>query len=152
MVDKAEAGVRRIQKSDLSECMAFASPPPILLLVMNATCVMLEETPDWRSGKRLLHDMKFLQRVVEFDKDDIRKKTLRKFRRYYDNADFQPQKVAKVSFMAHRLCLWWRSVFEYHTVLQEVRPNLMAMHHMAGRRQQQKAAAATGRPDGGTTQ
>ncbi|GFH31215.1 uncharacterized protein HaLaN_30206, partial [Haematococcus lacustris] len=68
------------------EALSFKNPPAAIKLVMEAVCVMLDAKPTmvadpntpgkrnadyWDTGKRLLLDTYFINRLKEFDRDNI---------------------------------------------------------------------------------
>ena len=49
----------------------YTNPPDMVMTVMAAVCVILQEKPDWPSAKRLLGDSGFLLKLVALDKDNV---------------------------------------------------------------------------------
>lgn len=74
--------------------LILQNPPPAVKLVMEAICVMLgskpERKPDsntgkmvddyWGASQKLLGDMKFLDRLKNYDKDNIAVAIMKKIR------------------------------------------------------------------------
>ena len=75
--------------------ISFQNPPPAVKLVMESVCVMLsiksERKPDpqgsgkmiedfWGPSQRLLGDMKFLERLKTYDKDNIPAPVMKRIR------------------------------------------------------------------------
>lgn len=69
------------------------NPPGVIKLVMEAVCVMLNIKPDrkpdgsgkmfddyWSASQKLLGDMKFLDKLKQYDKDTIIPATIKKIR------------------------------------------------------------------------
>ena len=78
----------------------------------------------WGPSKKLLGDMKFLQTLQEFDKDNIPAKLIQKIRdEYIPNEEFVPEKVAKASSAAEGLCSWVRAMEAYDRVAKVVAPD-----------------------------
>ena len=74
------------QPADITIVKTMKNPPAGVKLVMSAVCVMRDIKPDrvndpsgsgkkiedyWGPSKRLLGDMKFLDNLKEYDKDNI---------------------------------------------------------------------------------
>ena len=59
---------------------------------------MLNTKVDWPSAKALLGDANFLRRLINYDKDNVPQKTIKKLDKYIDNPDFLPENVEKVSY------------------------------------------------------
>ncbi|GFH23399.1 uncharacterized protein HaLaN_21005, partial [Haematococcus lacustris] len=75
-----------LQKLEFTAGQSFKNPPAAIKLVMEAVCVMLDAKPTmvadpntpgkrnadyWDTGKRLLLDTYFINRLKEFDRDNI---------------------------------------------------------------------------------
>ena len=61
----------------------------------------------WGPSKKLLGDLKFLQDLKEYDKDNIPTQVMAKIRKEYtSNENFDPAKVANASSAAEGLCKW----------------------------------------------
>ena len=53
-------------------CRSYATPPSMVMHVMSAVCVLLQQPPDWSTVKHLMADpMTFLKRLTSFDPDNI---------------------------------------------------------------------------------
>lgn len=44
---EAEDALSKINKNDIAEIKGFTNPPPIVVLVLEAVCVLLGEKTDW---------------------------------------------------------------------------------------------------------
>lgn len=53
-----------------------------------------------------MHDSKFMQRLIEFNKDGIQPKELKMLQAYTQKPDFTPEIVAKESTAASVFCMW----------------------------------------------
>lgn len=61
----------------------------------------------WPAAKKLLGDMKFLETLKEYDKDNIPAATMTKIRgTYITNPEFDPKIIKNVSSAAEGLCKW----------------------------------------------
>ena len=43
-----------MNKNNISEIRTFSQPPPAIVMVLEAVCVLLEEKTDWDSAKKVL--------------------------------------------------------------------------------------------------
>ena len=65
----------------------------------------------------MLSDLKFLDSLKEFDKDNIPAAYIKKIRdRYITNPDFNPDIIKNVSSACEGLCRWVRAVDVYDKV------------------------------------
>ncbi|KAK9840800.1 hypothetical protein WJX81_005500 [Elliptochloris bilobata] len=111
-----------LNKGDVIEIKSMIKPPPLVLMVMEAVCVLRGEKPDWDTAKKVLGEPAFMRSLLEFDKDNIPESIIRKLRRYVDDPAFTPEAVAKQSRAAQSLCLWARAMDTYHRVSAAVAP------------------------------
>ena len=86
ILNSALAALDTLKPADITEVKAMKSPPAGVKLVMETICILRGEKPDrvkdpggsgkmvmdyWGPAKRLLGDMKFLQQLREYDRDNI---------------------------------------------------------------------------------
>eukprot|EP01083_Nonionella_stella_P035109 95902_1 len=97
---------------------------------MEAVCILLGVAPVkvgaigekrldyWEPAKKhLLGDSKFLNRLREYDKDNIDPDIMAKIQaNYTNNPEFEAAKIAKASKAAEGLCRWARALEIYDRV------------------------------------
>lgn len=77
----------------------------------------------WGPSKKLLGDMKFLESLKTFNKDNIPAANIKKIReKFIDNPDFQPSVIKSVSSACEGLCKWVRAMEVYERVAKVVAP------------------------------
>ncbi|KAJ8399895.1 hypothetical protein AAFF_G00406250 [Aldrovandia affinis] len=77
----------------------------------------------WGCSKKLLSDMKFLENLKAFDKDNIPPANIKKIReKFIDNPEFQPSIIKNVSSACEGLCKWVRAMEVYERVAKVVAP------------------------------
>eukprot|EP00049_Salpingoeca_infusionum_P016632 m.342064 g.342064 ORF g.342064 m.342064 type:complete len:4133 (+) comp16119_c0_seq2:317-12715(+) len=111
-----------LEKKDVQEVKVFASPPALVQVVMEAVCLLFGRKTDWKSAKTLLGESDFLKQMVDYDKDNISDKILKKLKPYIENPDFVPEVVAKVSRACTSMCMWVRAMDLYARVYRTVEP------------------------------
>eukprot|EP00419_Tripos_fusus_P036733 CAMPEP_0172763940 /NCGR_PEP_ID=MMETSP1074-20121228/176347_1 /TAXON_ID=2916 /ORGANISM="Ceratium fusus, Strain PA161109" /LENGTH=725 /DNA_ID=CAMNT_0013598625 /DNA_START=17 /DNA_END=2194 /DNA_ORIENTATION=- len=132
--------LRVVNKRDYCEIKSFSRPPPRLILVMEALCILFEVKPIavrdmhnpgrkvadyWEPARRLLlSDTRLIEKMLDFDKDDIFEVTIRKLQRYMDDEEFTPERMAMVSHFGSAICRWIRGVVMYHHARAELAPEL----------------------------
>ena len=85
-LESAMSALKTLKPADITEVKAMKSPPAGVKLVMEAVCVMREIKPDripdptgkpgkvhdyWGPSKKMLGDIKFLENLQNYDKDNI---------------------------------------------------------------------------------
>ncbi|XP_076227546.1 dynein axonemal heavy chain 7 isoform X3 [Nomia melanderi] len=82
----------------------------------------------WRAALRMLSDAKFLDSLLNFDKDNIPESVIENIRKQYlTNPDFDPEKIKKVSAACEGLCRWVYAMSEYDKVSKAVAPKRKAL-------------------------
>lgn len=64
----------------------------------------------------------FIKQLMNFDKDNISDRVLKKIGSYCSQSDFQPDIIGRVSGAAKSLCMWVRAMEVYGRVYRVVEP------------------------------
>ena len=67
-------------------------------------------------------DTGFIEKLVNFDRDNISDRVLKKIGTYCSQADFHPDIVGRVSGAAKSLCMWARAMEIYGRIFRVVEP------------------------------
>eukprot|EP00879_Flechtneria_rotunda_P012885 GHRR01013457.1.p1 GENE.GHRR01013457.1~~GHRR01013457.1.p1 ORF type:complete len:515 (+),score=167.05 GHRR01013457.1:893-2437(+) len=126
-LDAAIAALDSLDKADIVEMKTFIKPPALVQLTMEGVCILLQEKTDWDSAKRILSDTKFIQRLIEYDKDNITERVRKELARVVADPSFTPDQVGKQSKAAMSICLWVRAMDTYTTVYRVVEPKRKAL-------------------------
>mmetsp|Transcript_21619 Transcript_21619/g.15865 ORF Transcript_21619/g.15865 Transcript_21619/m.15865 type:complete len:271 (+) Transcript_21619:3003-3815(+) len=89
---------------------------------MASVMIVLGKDPTWMSVKKELADPKFVDKIMNFDKDNISAKTLKAIEKYTKQDNFQPKYISNISLAAGALCMWVRSLEDYAKALKVVGP------------------------------
>jgi dynein heavy chain len=121
-LEAANEALNGLDKSDISELRVFTTPPEMVQTVMEAVCILMGAKTDWKSAKAVLGDSQFLNKLMNYDKDNIPMSMTKKLKKYMENPEFVPEKVAKVSKACTSMCMWARAMDVYSRVIREVEP------------------------------
>ncbi|KAI1896260.1 hypothetical protein AGOR_G00092970 [Albula goreensis] len=134
-LEAALSALDTLKPSDITVVKSMQNPPGPVKLVMESICVMKGIKPDrkpdpgkmiedyWGASKKLLGDMKFLENLKAFDKDNIPPANIKKIRdKFIDNPEFQPAIIKNVSSACEGLCKWVRAMEVYERVAKVVAP------------------------------
>ncbi|XP_054715919.1 dynein axonemal heavy chain 7-like [Uloborus diversus] len=143
ILEAALAALDILTPADITVVKSMKSPPAGVKLVMEAICVLKGIKPDripdpagtgkmiedyWGPSKKLLGDMKFLDSLKNYDKDNIPVKAMKDIRsKYTSNPEFDPEKIKSASTAAEGLCRWVRAMDSYDYVAKIVAPKKLAL-------------------------
>ncbi|KAJ0412743.1 hypothetical protein ATCC90586_002373 [Pythium insidiosum] len=138
-LNNAVKALDSLSKNDITEVKSFAKPPAAVETVMNAVCLLLNEKQNWDSAKKVLSDVSFLDRLKNYDKDNIPAAILKKLSVSVADPSMSVDVVSKVSKAATSLCMWVHAMDVYSKVAKEVGPKRENLERM-----NQKLAEANG--------
>lgn len=142
-LEAALAALDTLKSADITVIKSMKSPPSGVKLVMEAVCIMKDikpvKIPDpsgsgkkvedfWGPAKTMLSDMKFLDSLKAYDRDNISSAIMKLIRsKYIENPEFDPNLIANASSAAEGLCKWVRAMEIYDRVAKEVGPKKEAL-------------------------
>ncbi|KAG7264995.1 hypothetical protein CRUP_017155 [Coryphaenoides rupestris] len=137
-LEAALSALDTLKPSDITVVKSMQNPPELVKLVMESICIMKaikpERKPDpggsgkmvedfWGPSKKLLGDMKFLDNLKAYDKDNIPAASIKRIReKFINNPEFQPSTIKNVSSACEGLCKWVRAMEVYERVIKVVEP------------------------------
>ncbi|XP_075900184.1 dynein axonemal heavy chain 3 [Nelusetta ayraudi] len=137
-LEAALSALDTLKPSDITVVKSMQNPPALVKLVMESICIMKgikpERKPDpggsgkmiedyWGPSKKLLSDLKFLDGLKSYDKDNIPAASIKKIRdKFIINPDFHPSVIKNVSSACEGLCKWVRAMEVYERVAKVVAP------------------------------
>ncbi|XP_050489875.1 dynein axonemal heavy chain 7-like isoform X6 [Bombus huntii] len=141
ILKRAQSALDTLTATDIAVIRTMKKPPQGVRLIVESVCVLKQIKPErvqqpdgtfiedyWRAALRMLSDVKFLDSLLNFDKDNIPDTVIEKIRReYLTNPDFNPEKIKKVSTACEGLCRWVFAMSEYDKVSKVVAPKKRAL-------------------------
>ncbi|KAF5294393.1 hypothetical protein FQR65_LT10758 [Abscondita terminalis] len=136
-LESAVQALDTLKPADITLVKSMKNPPAGVKLVMEAVCVMKGMKPDrkpdpntgrmveeyWGPSVKLLADMKFLESLKTYDKDNIPPPIMKRIReKYVSDRDFDPINIRNVSTACEGLCKWIRALEVYDRVIKIVAP------------------------------
>uniref|UniRef100_A0A669PU78 Dynein axonemal heavy chain 7 n=1 Tax=Phasianus colchicus TaxID=9054 RepID=A0A669PU78_PHACC len=135
-LEAALAALDTLTAQDITVVKSMKSPPAGVKLVMEAICILkgikADRIPD-PTAKRLLGDIRFLQSLHEYDKDNIPPAYMAVIRKQYlTNPEFVPDKIRNASTAAEGLCKWVIAMDVYDKVIKNVAPKKLKLNEAEG--------------------
>ncbi|KAM7353017.1 dynein heavy chain at 36C isoform 1-T1 [Cochliomyia hominivorax] len=142
ILNDALAALNTLTTADIAVVKTMKSPPIGVRIVMEAVCILKEIKPErianpsgvgmiedyWGPSKRVLSDIKFLDSLLNFDKDNIPPAVMKKLQeRVLSNEAFDPDKIRSASTACEGLCRWVIALTKYDVVAKVVAPKKIAL-------------------------
>ncbi|ELW62513.1 Dynein heavy chain 3, axonemal [Tupaia chinensis] len=148
-LEAALAALDTLNPTDISLVKSMQNPPGPVKLVMESICVMKglkpERKPDpsgsgkmiedyWGVSRKILGDLKFLESLKTYDKDNIPPMIMKRIReKFIDHPEFQPAVIKNVSSACEGLCKWVRAMEVYDRVAKVVAPKRERLKEAEGK-------------------
>lgn len=135
--ESAVKALATLDKKSVQEMKAFNNPPEMVKFTLEAVCILMDVKPDWGEAKKLMSQMDFMDKLKDYDKDNIPPKIIKKVEKYYNDPRFVPDEIKKQSSAAMCLCMWVRAMVVYDKVAKNIEPKKQAL------REAEESLAAT---------
>ena len=90
--------VNELSKDDIVELKKVNNPIPAVELALRCTLIYLGyHKPDWPMAQKALADMKFLDKLRNFDKDSVPAKVLNKVKNLTTKPEFNVEQMTRAS-------------------------------------------------------
>lgn len=155
ILEAALSALNTLTPADIAVVKTMKSPPKGIKLVMEAICILKDVKPErvpapsgigtvedfWGPSKKVLGDMKFLDSLVNYDKDNIPVPIMKRLTdKILCDENFDPEKIKYTSTAAEGLCKWVIAISKYDKVAKVVAPKKQAL--AAAEKEYQTAMAA----------
>ncbi|XP_028992315.1 dynein axonemal heavy chain 2 isoform X2 [Betta splendens] len=141
-LEEAMKALESLNKKDMTEIKSYGRPPALVETVMQAVMTLQGKEPTWAEAKRQLGEANFIKTLVNFDKDNISDRVLKKIGQYCKQTDFQPDIIGKVSLAAKSLCMWVKAMEVYGRVYRVVEPKRAQLNTAMTQLAEKQAALA----------
>eukprot|EP00828_Plagiopyla_frontata_P049394 TRINITY_DN982_c0_g1_i4.p1 TRINITY_DN982_c0_g1~~TRINITY_DN982_c0_g1_i4.p1 ORF type:complete len:762 (-),score=108.48 TRINITY_DN982_c0_g1_i4:1125-3410(-) len=102
---EAERAVKEIDRAPLIEMRTYSKPPQIMDLVLEGVFILFNKKYDWNAAKAMMQDLNdFINKLINFDKNNISEETLFKLRKHLTNPNFNPEIIGKKVKAGKDLC------------------------------------------------
>jgi dynein heavy chain, axonemal len=141
-LEEANAALQTLTPQDITFIRSMRAPPIGVKVVMEGVCIIKDVKPErlpnpsgvgviedyWVASKKVLQDLKFLDSLIHFDKDNIPPRIIQKIQeKILTNENFDAEKVKTASAAAEGLCKWIMAMVDYDKVIKVVAPKRAAL-------------------------
>ncbi|KAM4749227.1 dynein axonemal heavy chain 2 [Rhinophrynus dorsalis] len=141
-LEEAMRALESLNKKDMTEIKSYGRPPVQVETVMQAVMILRGNEPTWAEAKRQLGEQNFIKQLINFDKDNISERVLKKIGQYCVQPDFQPDIIGRVSLAARSLCMWVRAMEMYGRIYRVVEPKRARMNMAMAQLAEKQASLA----------
>uniref|UniRef100_H3DNF8 Dynein axonemal heavy chain 2 n=1 Tax=Tetraodon nigroviridis TaxID=99883 RepID=H3DNF8_TETNG len=141
-LEEALMALESLNKKDMTEIKSYGRPPALVETVMQAVMILLGKDPSWAEAKKQLGDSNFIKTLINFDKNNISQRVLKRIGQFCMLADFQPDVIGKVSLAAKSLCMWVRAMEVYGRIYRIVEPKQALLQAATTQLEEKQAALA----------
>ncbi|KAJ8389320.1 hypothetical protein AAFF_G00121850 [Aldrovandia affinis] len=141
-LEEAMKALESLNKKDMTEIKSYGRPPALVETVMQAVMILRGNEPTWAEAKRQLGESNFIKQLVNFDKDNISDRVLKKIGHYCTQPDFHPEIIGRVSLAAKSLCMWVRAMEVYGRIFRVVEPKRARLQGATSQLREKQAALA----------
>lgn len=142
ILNAALAALNTLTPADITIVKTMKNPPKGVKLVMEAVCILKDIKPNkvpapsgigtvddyWGPSLKVLGDMKFLEGLINFDKDNIPPRVMAKLKeQILTDENFDPDKIKTASSAAEGICKWVIAISKYDKVAKVVAPKKAAL-------------------------
>ncbi|OAF69166.1 Axonemal beta dynein heavy chain 2 [Intoshia linei] len=121
-LQEAILALESLNKKDMTEIKSYGRPPALVEKVLEAVMILRCQEPTWAEAKKQIGDANFIKQLMNFDKDNISDKVMKKIGQYCSQTDFHPDIIGRVSTAAKSLCMWVRAMDVYAKIYRVVEP------------------------------
>uniref|UniRef100_A0A8C4S375 Dynein axonemal heavy chain 2 n=1 Tax=Erpetoichthys calabaricus TaxID=27687 RepID=A0A8C4S375_ERPCA len=141
-LEEAMKALESLNKKDMTEIKSYGRPPVLVEKVMQAVMILIGVDPTWAEAKRQLGEPNFIKQLVNFDRNNISDRVLKKIGQYCTQPDFQPDIIGRVSLAAKSLCMWVRAMEVYGRIYRVVEPKQLRLESAKAQLAEKQAALA----------
>jgi len=122
-LEEAAAALKDLRKEDITEIRSFAKPNIMVQRVCECV-VILRGLKDvsWGGAKAMMADGNFLRSLLEFDKDALTDKQVKKVKEYTRDPNFTYENLKSISVAGAGLLKWVMAMINYNNVARTVEP------------------------------
>ncbi|KXZ49756.1 DHC2 protein [Gonium pectorale] len=122
-LEEAAAALQDLSKDHITEIRSFAKPHDMVQKVCECV-VILRNLKDvsWAGAKAMMADGNFLRSLLDFDKDSLTDKQVRRVKDYLKDKNFNFENLKNISIAGAGLLKWVLAMVNYNNVARTVEP------------------------------
>ena len=140
-LQEATEALKVLKKDEITVIKGFVAPPAVVEKTLKAVLILLgSDKTDWETAKKTMTDMKFLDKLKNYNVDNVPERILRKLREVVTAKDFDPEEIFRKAPPAASLAKWAIAVNTYSTVSKKVAPKQEKLNQLNEKFAQAQAA------------
>ncbi|CBZ25938.1 putative dynein heavy chain, partial [Leishmania mexicana MHOM/GT/2001/U1103] len=158
-LDRALESLKNLKSAQITEVAGYKAPTAGVVMTMQGICILFQIKPQMRAAslmekkadfwatakEQLLNNPNLLlQRLIQYDKENIPEKLIQAVMPLVTSDDFTPKKIAGASQACAAMCQWTHAMVRFHEVNKKVAPlrQKLAVAQQANQKAQQKLKEA----------
>ena len=131
-LEDAERAANELSRDDVTELKNSKAVIPIVELVVKCVLIYLDHPKqDWPTAQKIMADIKFLDRLKTYPKDNISAAILNKVKPIVTREDFNPEIILGKNKAAGGIAKWCKAMREYAEALKIVKPKEEKLRQMS---------------------
>ncbi|KAL2608324.1 hypothetical protein R1flu_026897 [Riccia fluitans] len=127
-LEAAAEALNNLKKEEITEIRSFAKPNVYVQKVCECVVILRGfKDVSWKGAKQMMADNRFLQTLLEFDKDSITEKQMRPLREYFRDPNMTIENVLTISTAGAGLLRWVIAMMNYYGIFRIVAPKRAAV-------------------------
>ncbi|KAG5489970.1 hypothetical protein JKF63_00089 [Porcisia hertigi] len=137
-LDRALESLKNLKSSQITEVAGYKAPTAGVVMTMQGICILFQIKPQMRAAsmmeekkpdfwvtakEQLLNNPNLLlQRLIQYDKENIPDKLIQAVMPLVKSEDFTPKKIAGASQACAAMCQWTHAMVRFYEVNKKVAP------------------------------
>lgn len=117
---RAVEALKSIDKASINEIKSFNNPPEVVLQVLSGVALLLGHDTTWPAIRKMLGNPHFMDHILNFDKNNINPKTIKKLNKVLESPKTRPEVVRGTSQACYGLIMWLRGIREYYNIHKDM--------------------------------
>ncbi|CAH2226271.1 Hypothetical predicted protein [Pelobates cultripes] len=111
----------QLKMSDLEEIKSYRAPPPLVVMVTDALCILFEKEPGWENARLMIGQDELYQMLQFYDVHGMSDRTFCSLTQAVSGSKFNVNVVRPASTAAASLCEWLCGLQRHSAILRKLK-------------------------------